>query len=167
MRRSLAIRLLALYPRSWRDRYEAEVTAVLELHRIRLATLADLVAGAVEARLHPAYQSREKVMSRSDRDDRRRNTRCSFCGKGQDEVKKLIAGPGVYICNQCVALCNEVLAGDTGRHDKPECESTGPRRNWRVSAGTWLRNILRSTVIGPSRGSSLGMPASGSSAGST
>ncbi|MBM4140802.1 MAG: ATP-dependent Clp protease ATP-binding subunit ClpX [Nitrospira sp.] len=36
--------------------------------------------------------------------------RCSFCGKGHDEVKKLIAGPAVYICNECVALCNEIIA---------------------------------------------------------
>ena len=35
--------------------------------------------------------------------------RCSFCGKGQDEVKKLIAGPMVYICNECVGLCNEII----------------------------------------------------------
>ncbi|HPI97984.1 MAG TPA: ATP-dependent Clp protease ATP-binding subunit ClpX [Synergistales bacterium] len=34
---------------------------------------------------------------------------CSFCGKGQDEVQKLIAGPGVYICNECVHLCNLIL----------------------------------------------------------
>lgn len=36
--------------------------------------------------------------------------KCSFCGKGHDEVKKLIAGPTVYICNECVELCNEILA---------------------------------------------------------
>ncbi len=35
---------------------------------------------------------------------------CSFCGKSQDEVKKLIAGPTVYICDECVELCNEILA---------------------------------------------------------
>ncbi|MCL4536595.1 MAG: ATP-dependent Clp protease ATP-binding subunit ClpX [Nitrospirae bacterium] len=35
--------------------------------------------------------------------------RCSFCGKGQDEVKKLIAGPMVYICDECVGLCNEII----------------------------------------------------------
>jgi ATP-dependent Clp protease ATP-binding subunit ClpX len=34
---------------------------------------------------------------------------CSFCGKNQDEVKKLVAGPGVYICDECVDLCNEIL----------------------------------------------------------
>jgi len=36
--------------------------------------------------------------------------KCSFCGKGHDEVKKLIAGPSVYICNECVTLCNEIIA---------------------------------------------------------
>jgi ATP-dependent Clp protease ATP-binding subunit ClpX len=35
---------------------------------------------------------------------------CSFCGKRQDQVRKLIAGPGVWICNQCVVLCVEILA---------------------------------------------------------
>ncbi len=35
--------------------------------------------------------------------------RCSFCGKSQDQVQKLIAGPGVYICDECVELCNEIL----------------------------------------------------------
>lgn len=37
---------------------------------------------------------------------------CSFCGKHQDGVYKLIAGPGVYICSECIALCAEVLSGD-------------------------------------------------------
>lgn len=36
--------------------------------------------------------------------------KCSFCGRGQDEVKKLIAGPTVYICDECVELCNEIMA---------------------------------------------------------
>ena len=35
--------------------------------------------------------------------------KCSFCGKSQKQVKKLIAGPGVYICNQCIDLCNDVI----------------------------------------------------------
>ena len=38
-----------------------------------------------------------------------KNFKCSFCGKGQNEVKRLIAGPGVYICNECVDLCNDIL----------------------------------------------------------
>ena len=36
--------------------------------------------------------------------------RCSFCGRKQDEVRKLIAGPTVYICDECVGLCNEIMA---------------------------------------------------------
>ena len=36
--------------------------------------------------------------------------KCSFCGKGQEEVKKLIAGPSVFICNECVDLCNEIIS---------------------------------------------------------
>ena len=35
--------------------------------------------------------------------------KCSFCGKHQKTVKKLIAGPGVYICDECIDLCNEVI----------------------------------------------------------
>ncbi len=39
-----------------------------------------------------------------------KSLKCSFCGRGQDEVKKLIAGPTVYICDECVVLCNEIMA---------------------------------------------------------
>ena len=42
----------------------------------------------------------------------RRQTRCSFCGKDQSQVRKLVAGPGVYICDQCIPLCREVLEED-------------------------------------------------------
>ena len=38
--------------------------------------------------------------------------RCSFCSKPAPDVRKLIAGPGVYICDECVQLCNEILAGE-------------------------------------------------------
>jgi ATP-dependent Clp protease ATP-binding subunit ClpX len=37
---------------------------------------------------------------------------CSFCGKNQSEVKKLIAGPSVYICDECVSLCNDIIKED-------------------------------------------------------
>jgi len=44
--------------------------------------------------------------------------RCSFCGKSQNKVKKLIAGPTVYICNECVDICNEIITDDQlGRVD--------------------------------------------------
>jgi ATP-dependent Clp protease ATP-binding subunit ClpX len=44
--------------------------------------------------------------------------RCSFCGKTQQEVRKLIAGPGVYICDECVELCNEILKEDSRKGKK-------------------------------------------------
>ena len=37
---------------------------------------------------------------------------CSFCGKSQNDVKKLIAGPGVYVCNECIDICNEIINDD-------------------------------------------------------
>jgi len=39
--------------------------------------------------------------------------RCSFCGRGQDEVSRLVSGPSVYICSECVKLCNDILEGET------------------------------------------------------
>jgi ATP-dependent Clp protease ATP-binding subunit ClpX len=42
---------------------------------------------------------------------------CSFCGKSQDEVRKLIAGPSVYICDECIELCNEILVEEYERED--------------------------------------------------
>src|SRR6478752_1124048 len=41
--------------------------------------------------------------------DEKGQLKCSFCGKSQDEVRKLVAGPGVYICDECVELCNDIL----------------------------------------------------------
>ena len=41
--------------------------------------------------------------------DEKRAIRCSFCGKHQDQVSKVIAGPGAYICNECVHLCMDIL----------------------------------------------------------
>ena len=52
--------------------------------------------------------------------------KCSFCGKSQKQVKKLIAGPGVYICDECIGLCNEIIeeelaeAGDVKLDELPK-----------------------------------------------
>ena len=45
----------------------------------------------------------------SDFDPKEPDCKCSFCGKNQDEVEKLIAGPDVYICDECIELCNEIV----------------------------------------------------------
>ncbi len=49
--------------------------------------------------------------------------KCSFCGKSQEQVRKLIAGPGVYICDECIDLCNEIL--DEELLESPEKTKTG------------------------------------------
>ncbi len=47
------------------------------------------------------------------RNDERGPVKCSFCGKTQDEVRRVVAGPGVFICNECVDLCTEIIEEDT------------------------------------------------------
>ncbi|KEI01745.1 ATP-dependent Clp protease ATP-binding subunit ClpX [Clostridium botulinum] len=44
--------------------------------------------------------------------DEKKQLKCSFCGKGQEQVKRLIAGPGVYICDECIDLCSEIIADE-------------------------------------------------------
>ncbi|OPX35391.1 MAG: ATP-dependent protease ATP-binding subunit ClpX [Desulfobacteraceae bacterium 4484_190.1] len=55
-------------------------------------------------------------MSKDNRSDN--ELFCSFCGKSQDSVKKLIAGPSVFICDECIQLCNEIIAEESG-NEKP------------------------------------------------
>jgi len=57
------------------------------------------------------------MSSRKDKDDA---LRCSFCGNHQKEVKKLIAGPAVYICNECVDICNEIIVDDQSASEQTE-----------------------------------------------
>ena len=61
----------------------------------------------------------------SDHSDK--STFCSFCGKGQDKVKKLVSGPGVYICDGCIALCNDVLKEALKDEKFEQEEQTLPR----------------------------------------
>lgn len=41
--------------------------------------------------------------------DDKRQVKCSFCGKNQEQVNRIVAGPGVYICNECIELCSEII----------------------------------------------------------
>jgi ATP-dependent Clp protease ATP-binding subunit ClpX len=52
---------------------------------------------------------------------------CSFCGKSQDEVKKLIAGPSVYICDECVSLCSEIIQEEYGQEEKDKGKDLLPK----------------------------------------
>jgi ATP-dependent Clp protease ATP-binding subunit ClpX len=55
------------------------------------------------------------------------NLFCSFCGKNQDEVRKLIAGPSVYICDECIELCNDIIAEENEREAVSRRKSTIPK----------------------------------------
>ena len=52
---------------------------------------------------------------------------CSFCGKSQKEVKKLIAGPGVYICDECIDLCNDIIAEEREREESTKATLKVPK----------------------------------------
>ena len=67
--------------------------------------------------------------------------RCSFCGKSQDEVEKIIAGPSVYICNECIELCNEIIEEERAKDKK----SDGPTQ---LLKPVQIKNILDQYVIG-------------------
>jgi ATP-dependent Clp protease ATP-binding subunit ClpX len=66
---------------------------------------------------------------------------CSFCGKSQDEVRKLIAGPTVYICDECIELCNEIIA------EEYEKEEMGKARS-KVPKPSEIKKLLDDYVIG-------------------
>ena len=69
---------------------------------------------------------------------------CSFCGKSQGEVKKLIAGPAVYICNECVALCNDIIAEEVEKEE-------ATLRKLAVPKPSEIKSILDQYVIGQER----------------
>ncbi|HLS65760.1 MAG TPA: ATP-dependent protease ATP-binding subunit ClpX [Pseudogracilibacillus sp.] len=54
--------------------------------------------------------------------DEKGQLKCSFCGKDQDAVRKLVAGPGVYICDECIELCNEIVEEEVGMDEDVELE---------------------------------------------
>jgi len=81
----------------------------------------------------------------SQRDDRSSDLSCSFCGKSQDEVKKLIAGPAVYICDECIELCRDIIAEET----KLEEESLDALEN--LPRPAEIKDILDDYVIGQER----------------
>ena len=55
------------------------------------------------------------------------NLVCSFCGKSQDEVRKLIAGPTVYICDECIDLCNDIIAEECDHDETLSSSSNVPK----------------------------------------
>ncbi len=66
---------------------------------------------------------------------------CSFCGKSQKEVKKLIAGPGVYICDECIDLCNDIISEEKDREDNT-------KQTLKVPKPVDIKSFLDDYVIG-------------------
>ncbi len=69
--------------------------------------------------------------------------RCSFCGRGQDEVARLVSGPSVYICSECVKLCNDILEG--------EAEREAPSATGALPKPSEIKRILDDYVVGQGR----------------
>src|SRR3954451_17164635 len=72
------------------------------------------------------------------------NLCCSFCGKNQREVKKLIAGPTVYICDECIELCNDIIA-EEGQKESPT------RSSQAIPKPAEIKSTLDQYVIGQDR----------------
>jgi len=72
-----------------------------------------------------------------------KHLRCSFCGKSKDSVRKFISGPSVYICNECITLCNEILAED---EEREVAESIT-----QVPTPAEIKDVLDQYVIGQER----------------
>jgi ATP-dependent Clp protease ATP-binding subunit ClpX len=72
--------------------------------------------------------------------DEKKQLKCSFCGKNQEQVKRLIAGPGVYICDECIDLCSEIIADEF--EDSIELDTTS------VPKPNEIKNYLDQYVIG-------------------
>src|SRR6266571_1020229 len=77
-------------------------------------------------------------------DDRTGNLVCSFCGKSQDEVRKLIAGPTVYICDECIDLCNDIIAEENDNEEAFSQSSNVPKP-------AEIKRVLDQYVIGQER----------------
>jgi ATP-dependent Clp protease ATP-binding subunit ClpX len=77
-------------------------------------------------------------------DDRSGNLVCSFCGKSQDEVRKLIAGPTVYICDECIDLCNDIIAEECDQDETLTSTSSVPKPSE-------IKKVLDQYVVGQDR----------------
>jgi len=78
------------------------------------------------------------------REDSNGNLSCSFCGKSQKEVKKLIAGPTVYICDECIALCNDIIAEEVEKDEPTSGSDPLPKP-------VEIKSILDDYVVGQDR----------------
>ena len=79
------------------------------------------------------------------RNDNKGNIKCSFCGKPQDSVDRIVAGPGVYICNECVQVCSNIIENDYYDGDEEAYTTTDLNE---IPTPEEINNILDQYVIG-------------------
>jgi len=81
---------------------------------------------------------------RKQGDDKTKDLVCSFCGKGQEEVRKLIAGPTVYICDECIDLCNDIINEECDQEESISAVSSVPKP-------ADIKKVLDQYVVGQER----------------
>ena len=77
--------------------------------------------------------------------------KCSFCGKPQNRVRKLIAGPGVYICDECIGVCTSILEDELDFMPEQHCGQMAAARPEHLPTPQELKNVLEQYVIGQDR----------------
>ena len=75
-----------------------------------------------------------------------KNIKCSFCGKSQDAVERIIAGPGVFICNECISVCTNILEDDD--YEDTEFNYTLNQKEDKLPSPAEIKKVLDSYVIG-------------------
>ena len=79
------------------------------------------------------------------KNDTPKGVKCSFCGKTQENVRKIVAGPGVYICNECIGLCNEIIENEYYEDENESYTLAGLEK---IPSPREIKNILDQYVIG-------------------
>ena len=77
--------------------------------------------------------------------------KCSFCGKPQNRVRKLIAGPGVYICDECIGVCTSILEDELDFMPEQHCGQMAAARPEHLPTPQELKDVLDQYVIGQDR----------------
>lgn len=100
----------------------------------------------------------------ANRSDERKMLRCSFCNKTQDQVRKLIAGPGAYICDECIEICTEIIEEELGDTELEDVNLLKPKeiksfldeyvigqeeakKYWRLPCTTIIRESLHRKIL--------------------
>ena len=79
------------------------------------------------------------------KNDTPKGVKCSFCGKTQENVRKIVAGPGVYICNECIGLCNEIIENEYYEDENESYTLAGLEK---IPSPREIKDILDQYVIG-------------------